>query len=331
MEYKYSNENIKYLDTKDHFENGFLRLLSITHEGFHEWMSFIPKEGDVIHKLTKSFREYRYCGTEYSNEVWFEFIGQNTDFGITYSENGIAYLARREDNKYIKETSPPEYEADYFEGNKVVFGGYGEYINQVGWRIEKSNRQIIELIDVIGMTSPRILDVGSGYGYFRKAAENAGLQHSGIEISKHAASVCNVIYGFNTYVGTLEDYSTDLSGQFDVVTLWDVIEHLPDPISFLSHVNKILKPGGFVVLKTPNIDCPEVDIFGPYYHSFKREHLVYFSHKGLINCANRVGFIDFKSTSISHLLKGFLGERSVKQLADVLRGSDLLVYLRKET
>jgi len=112
--------------------------------------------------------------------------------------------------------------------------------------------------------------------------------------------------------------------------LGDVIEHIPDPIVFLKQINSILKIGGFVILKTPNIDCPEVKIFGPCYHSFKREHLIYFSPSSLKRYAEFSGFEVFFAKSNSHLLTGFVGEKQTNEWSESLKGSDLIFYLRKK-
>lgn len=59
--------------------------------------------------------------------------------------------------------------------------------------------------------------------------------------------------------------------------MFDLIEHLADPERFLEQVAFVLRPGGVLTVKTPNLDCPEAEVFGPHYHSLKREHLAYLS------------------------------------------------------
>jgi len=326
-----SNKYVNYFDTKDHFNNGFLRLLSMSHNNFEHWMSLISSEGqDIVSLLGDSFRKLNCITAPFINNapIWFNYIAENPKYGIKlFEDEGVARLIRN-DSLEIEE-NPPIYEEDYFEGDKSIAGGYGEYITQAPWRLEKATRQVKELSLITGLNIAKVLDIGSGYGYLRKALDNAGFNHFGIEVSQHAINVTKSIYGFDTYAGTISDYVRSNKEQFDIVTLCDVIEHIADPAYFLSEIYQVVKPGGFVMIKTPNIDCPEVDIFGPYYHSFKREHLIYFSAKGLTNYSINAGFCVHKATSISHLLKGFVKEAQVKEWENMLRGSDLVVYLRR--
>ena len=90
-----------------------------------------------------------------------------------------------------------------------------------------------------------------------------------------------------------------------------------------------LKPGGLVAIKTPNLDCPEAEMFGPHYHSLKREHLVYFTPSGLERVARAAGLEMVRVVTTSHLLRGFVGEAACQRWAAQNRGADLTAYLRR--
>ena len=111
------------------------------------------------------------------------------------------------------------------------------------------------------------------------------------------------------------------------ITLWDMIEHVDAPADLLADVAACLRPGGVVAIKTPNLDCPEAEMFGPHYHSLKREHLVTFGATGLQAAARSVGLVPLHTTSASHLLSGFVGARETAGWAAALRGADLTLVL----
>jgi 2-polyprenyl-3-methyl-5-hydroxy-6-metoxy-1,4-benzoquinol methylase len=308
--------------------------MSLSELEFIDWINIADKHYDhnILTSLAKGFRELKpinenYCG----RDIFINSISENPKYGIARNMIGsIGWLVYFDGSKYIREINPPTYEEEYFEGDKLISGGYGKYLNQSIWRLQKSYRQLDEIIIKTNLSNGSVLDVGSGYGYFRKALEDKGFKHQGLEISEFARKITKELYGFDTLSGYLSDYVDQFSNTFDLITMWDVIEHIADYEGFLQDAAKMLKPGGYLIVKTPNINCPEVDVFGPHYHSFKREHLVYFSHNGLADCARKVGLNLFYSKSISHLLVGFVGESITNEWANKLRGSDLVIYLQKK-
>src|SRR5438270_448002 len=126
--------------------------------------------------------------------------------------------------------TPPEYDEDYFEGHDPT-GVYSDYDADAEWRIEKARGLLGELDRLTPLRGGRALDVGSGYGYFRVALDEHGIRHAGIDVSRHAIRAAKRKYGFETLDGALSSHLDRLAGRFDLVTLWDVLEHVPDPAS----------------------------------------------------------------------------------------------------
>lgn len=338
--------SIRYEDTVDHFENGVLRLLGLDREAFEHWLAV--SEGQqgktVLDKLARGFARLSPLArteTLHTAEVepgpagergamWHPTIAENRSFGVARSLTGdVGWLIQLSGDVWRRETEPPAYEEDYFEGNKSQAGGYGDYGAQEDWRLEKAARQVHELSEATGLERGRVLDVGSGYGYFEKALSDAGFEHDGLELSRHAREAAKARFGFDALDGTLDSYAAELAGRYDAVTLWDVIEHVADPTALLVAAAGCLRPRGFVALKTPNIHCPEARVFGPHYHSLKREHLVYFTARSLVRAAQAAGLEVRRMTSVSHLLVGFLGKDRTAELAARNEGADLIAYLQK--
>ncbi len=101
----------------------------------------------------------------------------------------------------------------------------------------------------------RLLDVGCGLGFFIDYVSRIpGWQTTGYEISPGAVSFAKETLGLKTvYCGKVEDSKLP-DNHFDIITLWDVIEHLPDPGPILNFSRKALKNGGFLFIHTPNIN-----------------------------------------------------------------------------
>jgi 2-polyprenyl-3-methyl-5-hydroxy-6-metoxy-1,4-benzoquinol methylase len=100
----------------------------------------------------------------------------------------------------------------------------------------------------------RLLDVGSGLGYFLKiASAYSSWEVFGYEISETAVNYSRNKLGLtNVYCGKVEE-SKFSPNSFNIITLWDVIEHIPNPNSLLTSLASILAPDGFLFLHTPNV------------------------------------------------------------------------------
>jgi len=96
--------------------------------------------------------------------------------------------------------------------------------------------------------SLRVLEVGSGLGFFLDACEEMGIAAEGCDIVERAVQYANR-ERTRVRLGTLDDYYGDES--FDAIFAFNLIEHLPHPKAFLTEARRILKPGGSLVLETP--------------------------------------------------------------------------------
>lgn len=137
----------------------------------------------------------------------------------------------------------------------------------------------------------RLLDVGCATGDFLDVMrEFPGWQVMGVELSAHAANYARLELGLDVLVGTLEENRLD-DASFDVVTLWNVLEHLPDPLATLREIRRILKPGGLLVMNTPNLDSLDARLYGPYWIGYELpRHFCVFSYRTLRMVVDRAGF-----------------------------------------
>lgn len=187
----------------------------------------------------------------------------------------------------LPDDSSKLYSADYFSG---ATGGYG-YVNYDQDKAAMS--EIFEkYLDKIERMSPekgKLLDIGAATGYFLDLAKKRGWQVAGVEISEHAAGIGRQ-KGLDIKTGAIENADFP-SASFEAATLWDVIEHLPDPKKTLKHCHRILKSDGLIAINTPDAGSLTAKILGKHWPLLvPPEHLIVFSKKALTSLLAENGF-----------------------------------------
>jgi len=114
-------------------------------------------------------------------------------------------------------------------------------------------RRRLRLLQARAGRRAALLDVGCGDGLFLRVARDAGWRVDGIEFSPEGAGRAAARLERPVAVGDLAA-ATVLPGPFDVVTLWHVLEHLPEPRPMLAAARRRLRPGGLLVVAVPNLD-----------------------------------------------------------------------------
>lgn len=122
-----------------------------------------------------------------------------------------------------------------------------------------------------------VLDFGCGTGHFIQAAASA-YKMSGFDISAFAAAKAQVHTPFPVKSGQF-NARTFTASQFDAIVLFDVIEHLPDFRTALKHFHRWLKPGGWLILTTPDLEAWDAKLLGRRWYGYTKipQHLHYFS------------------------------------------------------
>jgi SAM-dependent methyltransferase len=134
----------------------------------------------------------------------------------------------------------------------------------------------------------RILEVGCGVGHFLTAARKVGFETWGTEISSSALTRLQAL-GFDVRRGDLPDLRLP-DEHFDAVVLFEVIEHLPDPGRYLQECRRLLRPGGLLLLTTPNFDSLSRRLLGARWRVVDPEHLVLMTPRGMQALLQRTGF-----------------------------------------
>jgi 2-polyprenyl-3-methyl-5-hydroxy-6-metoxy-1,4-benzoquinol methylase len=99
----------------------------------------------------------------------------------------------------------------------------------------------------------RLLDIGCGMGIFLTMAKERGWEVSGVDISDYATKFARERFGLSCFTGKLKDLRFQ-DRYFDVITMWDVIEHFESPLEELEEVKRILADDGVILFDTPNVE-----------------------------------------------------------------------------
>lgn len=167
-----------------------------------------------------------------------------------------------------------------------------------GWLLARafpriSDRIRLEARGIERLGAPgRLLDVGCGNGEFLALAAQIGWSGYGVELDPQAAGIARS-RGGKVIGARISELETEFDSFFDAVTLSQVIEHVHDPIEFLGHCRRVLRPGGYLWVETPNIDSIGYEIYGRFWRGLEPpRHLVVFNPSSLRSALGRAGFVD---------------------------------------
>jgi 2-polyprenyl-3-methyl-5-hydroxy-6-metoxy-1,4-benzoquinol methylase len=147
----------------------------------------------------------------------------------------------------------------------------------------------------------KLLDVGCGVGIFLSMAKEKGWEVFGVDVSDYATNFAMEKFGLNCFTGKLKDANFP-DKYFDVITLWDAVEHFENPLEELGEIKRILTDDGIILFDTPNVESlmrliahwtywATAGLFKypvrKLYHQF---HLYYFSPKTLRMLLEKAGF-----------------------------------------
>ncbi len=181
-----------------------------------------------------------------------------------------------------------------------------EYLEQRESRRLTFNRELdeIEVVHSVG----DLLDVGCYTGFFLECARERGWNVSGVEPSRWAAEYGRDKLGIDIFNGPIERY--DLDRDFDVVTMWDVLEHVPNPVEVLRLLRSRVRPDGLLVFATHNLDTAVARVLGKHFPLFMEMHTVHFNNRTMQMLLEQTGFrLDKKHNQMRAVRLGYLISR----------------------
>jgi SAM-dependent methyltransferase len=136
----------------------------------------------------------------------------------------------------------------------------------------------------------QLLDVGCASGKFLREAISAGWEAFGVEPSRALFALAEESLGGRaTLLQSTLQRADFAAGSFDAIAMWDVLEHVPDPLAFLALAGSLLRAGGYLVLNVPNLDSLQARLLGRSWPLVLPEHLNYFNKSSLRLAAEKVG------------------------------------------
>lgn len=168
----------------------------------------------------------------------------------------------------------------------------------------------LKRISILHENGRTLLDVGAGFGTFLRLAREFGYDVFGVEPNSETAKELHDLYDISVYNCMLEE--VDVSAQYDIVTMWNLLEHLPDPCMAMKKVRNLLKPDGILVLEIP-----------------VRDSLIHWLVKGVYKFSlGRIKRPLFLVYGIHHLQ--YFSKRSIQRFLEV-NGFEVAEQYRSET
>ena len=194
---------------------------------------------------------------------------------------------------------------------QYILQGYSEgsdetHVGQAKGR-ELTFAKNLKLINKYAPKKGRILDIGTAGGSFLYVAKKDGWEVHGVEPNKWMAQWGKKHYGIEIKPGDI--FSNKYPDKyFDVVTLWDVLEHVPDADKTLKEINRILKPGGLLVVNYPDIGSWIARVLKRKWMFLLSVHLYYFTRRTIKLMLKKNGYEilkikpHFQSLSFGYLI-----------------------------
>jgi len=205
---------------------------------------------------------------------------------------GLEYVNPRMSDEELQKIYNENYydNPDFYSEEDGKHYGYDHYFQ------DKENIQLnfngrIKRIGKLKPEKGKLLDVGCAAGFVLDLARKDGWEVYGVDLSKEAIAYAKSELKLNVQQKTLAEagYADEY---FDVVTILDVIEHLPDPRKEINAMGRVLKKGGLIVITTPNVGSLVPKLIGKHWLEYKRvrEHIYFFSNKTLRKMLEEEGF-----------------------------------------
>ena len=194
----------------------------------------------------------------------------------------LIYLNPRPENFEMQLYYPDDYEAYRLPHE------HGSMLEN--WHAERTLEKQLDYVELYRSCRGTLLDIGCATGNFLHLAERRGWQVLGLEINEKAAMIAMQQFNLKVITQSLEIVELPHES-IDVVTLWDVMEHLSSPREILIRIHKLLSPKGMIFLSIPNLNSYDQYLFGPNWIGWDSpRHFTLFTDKTIKRLLGETGF-----------------------------------------
>ena len=198
-----------------------------------------------------------------------------------YSVSGEEFQLLIDENLELLKTVPqplPENLAKYYESEDYIShtDSKRSLFEKLYYLVkQKALRDKVRIIEKYHSKKGTLLDLGAGTGDFLVKAEKCGWNTIGVEPSLKARNIAE-----NKGVKFINDTKSLEDASLDVVTMWHVLEHVPDIQYYILELKRILKPNGLIIIAVPNFKSYDAQHYGKYWAAYDvPRHLWHFSRK----------------------------------------------------
>jgi 2-polyprenyl-3-methyl-5-hydroxy-6-metoxy-1,4-benzoquinol methylase len=206
----------------------------------------------------------------------------------------------------------------------LILGGYQgaadeTFVSQVSLRERTFTRCLDRILAVAAPPGRVVLDVGAAGGSFLAVARDRGFTPLGCEPSAWMCAFARDHYGLTIHPGTVLDLPVE-EGSVHLLTLWDVIEHTPDPRAVLRRAHALVAPGGLLALTYPDFASLPAWLLGGRWPFLLTVHLYYFTPNTMGRLLGECGFAPLRvRRHLQTLELGYVARRAAPYLGPLSR------------
>lgn len=192
------------------------------------------------------------------------------DFNFSYNQ----FLNNFYQEGYFKGDKNFRAYADYGDDKKIILKNMRHYLKKIHHFKKQGN----------------LLDIGCAFGYFLEISQSNGFNAFGIDVSKYAVEIANQKALGKIKLGTVGQVNFK-HNFFNVITMFDIVEHLKSPKRDLKIIRKLLCPEGLLVIQTGDSESLWTKIFKKRWHFFAPpQHIFFFNKKNIAELLKQTGF-----------------------------------------
>lgn len=188
---------------------------------------------------------------------------------------------------------PSVHAMNRYADDEYSSGAYREYAKSRDLKVATARPRLAAIRSLA--KGRRLLDVGCATGFFLEAAAEEGFDVAGVEFSPVAISHARPDIRSRILCGDVNALRGRSSEKFDVVTAFDIIEHVQNPVDFLGDIREILVPGGILAISSPDTGHFLRYLMGSRWPMLQpMQHTVLFSRRSIAGLLERCGFHDVR-------------------------------------